>query len=270
MSSKPDEEFTRSIADVYERLLVPLIFDPYAQDLARRLVRLQPQSVLEIAAGTGVATRRLSKLLAATQLTATDLSPAMLSVAEKERTARPVRWQQADALQLPFVDESFDAVVCQFGAMFFPDKPRGFSEARRVLKPGGVLIFSVWDRLEANQFTDVVSQALATLYPQDPPQFMARTPHGYYDADRIRADLAAAGFTASVQFETITHTSHAESARIAATALCQGTPLRNEIETRDAARVEEATGLAAEALVRRFGAGAIEGKIQAIIVSVTK
>ena len=105
-----------------------------------------------------------------------------------------ITWKQADALALPFGDQSFDAVACQFGAMFFPDRVAGYKEARRVLKPGGHFIFNVWDRISENDFADVVTQALAEIFPDDPPRFMARTPHGYHDVDQIRADLKAAGF----------------------------------------------------------------------------
>ena len=157
-----DQTFVGAIPEIYDQYLVPLIFEPYAVDLAARLARLPLTTVLELAAGTGVVTRRLALGLPATvAITATDLNQPMLDRAAAVGTSRPVSWRLADALELPFADASFDAVVCQFGAMFFPDKPRAFAEARRVLKPGGTFIFNVWDRIEANDFALCATAALA-------------------------------------------------------------------------------------------------------------
>src|SRR5690348_12226967 len=186
-----DAKFAGSIPALYDTHLVPLIFEPYALDLARRLTSMAPRRVLELAAGTGVATRALARALpAASSLVATDLNAPMLEQAEAIEIARPVEWRQADALQLPFDDETFDAVVCQFGVMFFPSKPRAFSEARRVLAPGGRFVFNVWDRIGENEFADVVTMSLARRYPEDPPRFLARIPHGYFDRRAIERDLA--------------------------------------------------------------------------------
>ena len=183
-------------------------------------------------------------------------------------TARPVEWHQADAMHLPFPDGAFDAVVCQFGVMFFPDKPRAFSEARRVLRPGGVYIFSVWDRIEENEFPDTVTTALESMFPSDPPRFLARTPHGYHHQATIKRDLGDGGFTASPHIDTVAARSRATSSRVPAVGFCQGTPLRTEIEARDASRLREATDIAAEAIAQRFGRGAVDGRIQAHVVTV--
>jgi SAM-dependent methyltransferase len=264
-----DRVFAGSIPELYDTHLVPLIFQPYATDLANRLKTRPLARVLEIAAGTGVVTRALASVLSdRTSIVATDLNQAMLDRASAVATTRRVEWRQADAMQLPFQDATFDAVVCQFGAMFFPEKSRAFSEARRVLRPGGVFIFNVWDRIEENEFADVIMTALASVFPQDPPRFMARTPHGYYDAGRIANDLADGGFTLSPRIETVAARSRAKSARDVAIAYCQGTPWRNEIETRDAARLGEATDVAAAAIANRFGLGAVDGKIQAHVVTI--
>jgi hypothetical protein len=138
----------------------------------------------------------------------------------------------------------------------------------RVLGPGGVFLFNVWDRIEANEFADTVTTALASVFPDDPPCFMARTPHGYHDRATIARDLASGGFTAVPRFDTLTARSRAASARDVAVAYCQGTPLRNEIEARDASRLDEATEVAAAAIARRFGSGAVEGMIQAQVVTI--
>ena len=177
----------------------------------------------------------------------TDLNQSMLDQALAIGTRRPVKWRQADAMQLPFLDGTFDALVCQFGVMFFPDKSKAFSQARRVLKPGGVFNFNVWDRIEDNEFADTVTTALASMFPDDPPRFLARTPHGDYDRPTIERDLANGGFTASPQISTVAARSRAESSRVPAVAYCQGAPLRNEIEARGPSRLGQATDPAAEA-----------------------
>lgn len=270
-TTQRDTTFGDEIARLYERYLVPLIFQPYAEATAQQLAATQPARVLEIACGTGVLTRELaSRLPASCSITASDLNPAMLEQAKRVGTSRPVSWRQADALALPFPDESFDAVVCEFGAMFFPDKSKAFAEARRVLAPGGVYLFSVWAAIEDNEITDVATNALASLFPDDPPSFMRRTPHGYHDRTTIERDLARGGFDGPVEFETITARSRAQSAREAAIGICEGTPLRNEIEARDPTRLEEATEVATRALVARFGHGAIDAAMTAHLVLVRR
>ena len=263
-----DKLFAGSIPEIYDRFFVPLLFEAYASDLAERLARVKPRDVLETAAGTGVVTRAIAaRLPADAHIVATDLNQPMLDLAAtRQAEDRRIDWRQADALRLPFEDQAFDAVVCQFGVMFFPDKVQAYREARRVLRPGGRLFFNVWDHIGANEFEDVVTEAMAAVFPDDPPRFLARTPHGYHDPAKIREELEAAGFTA-ISVEAVDHTSRAASPRDAATALCQGTPLRNEIEARDPARLEEATEAAAEALARRFGNGPIEGRIRAHVIS---
>jgi ubiquinone/menaquinone biosynthesis C-methylase UbiE len=266
-----DKLFAGSIPEIYDRYLVPLIFESHARDLAARVVLAGPQRVLETAAGTGVLTRAIaSRLPVHACIVATDLNQPMLDYAAQTspRDDR-ITWRQANALALPFEDEAFNVVACQFGVMFFPDKLQAFREAHRALKPRGHFLFNVWDRISANDFADVVTQALAKLFPDDPPLFMARTPHGYYDAARIKEELGAAGF-ASITVETRVDTSTASSARDAAIAYCQGTPLRNEIEARDASRLEEATQAAADLLARRFGSGAIEGRIRAHVITAVR
>lgn len=268
--SASDKVFAGSIPELYDRFLVPLIFEPYALDLAARLAKAAPRSVLEIAAGTGVLTRAMAPHLAAdARLTVTDLNQPMLDHAKARQPDERIEWKQADALALPFEDGSFDAVACQFGVMFFPDKVQGYKEARRVLKPGGHYVFNVWDRISDNEFADTVTEALAMLFPSDPPRFLARTPHGYHDEGQIRAQLNAAGFT-NVSIEAVDHRSKAPSPRDPAIAYCQGTPLRNEIEARGASRLEEATNDAAEAVARKFGSGAVDGRIRALVITATR
>lgn len=265
-----DKLFAGSIPEIYQRFLVPLIFESCARDLARRVAETDPNDVLETAAGTGVLTRAIASRLARhARIIATDLNQPMLDRAMAQAEDARIEWRQADALALPFEEQSFDVVACQFGAMFFPDRVLGYKEASRVMKAGGRFVFNVWDRISENEFADTVTEALASLFPHDPPRFMARTPHGYHDAERIREELKAAGFT-TVSVDAIDETSRAASSRDVAVAYCQGTPLRTEIEARDASGLENATQHATEALARRFGDGAIEGRIRALVITATR
>jgi len=265
-----DDTFHGPVPEVYERFLVPLIFQPYADDLAMRVAAFAPHRVLEIAAGTGVLTRAMAvRLPTQSDIVATDLSPTMLQMAQARGTARRVAWRQADAMRLPFADGEFDVVVCQFGAMFFPDRACAFAEARRVLAPGGVFLFNTWDRIEDNDFPLTVTQALADVFPDDPPTFMARIPHGYHDVAVIGGDLASGGFDDAPRIETLDKRSPADTPRVPAIAFCQGTPLRNEIQTRAGANLAEATDAVAEVLAARFGCGPIDGRIQAHVVAVS-
>jgi ubiquinone/menaquinone biosynthesis C-methylase UbiE len=266
-----DKLFAGSIPEIYDRFLAPLIFESYARDLAGRLANLDLRDVLETAAGTGVLTRAIAaKLPPQISIVATDLNQPMLDrAAAREQSPGRITWRQADALALPFEDQSFDAVACQFGAMFFPDKVQGYKEARRVLKPGGHFVFNVWDEIAENEFADVVTETLATIFPNDPPRFMARTPHGYHDVAKLREELTMAGF-AQVSIETRGDISRAPSPRDPAIAYCQGTPLRNEIEARDPAGLEAATQACAEALALRFGNGAVAGRIRAHVITAVR
>ena len=266
--SESDKVFAGSIPENYDRHMVPLIFEPYAADLARRTAAASPREVLEIAAGTGVVTRALApKLSPNARYVVSDLNQAMLDYAAfRQGPDSRISWRQADALSLPFEAGTFDLVCCQFGAMFFPDRPSAYREARRVLRPGRRFLFSVWDRIEENVFADDVTNAMAEIFPADPPRFLARTPHGYHDTAEIRADLEAAGFS-DIVIETKGEESRASSPRVPAVAYCQGTPLRNEIEARDAGKLEAATDYAASVISKRHGSGEVAAKIQAHVIA---
>ena len=264
-----DKLFAGSIPELYDTYLVPLIFEPYALDLARRVASRRPKRVLEVAAGTGVLTRAMASTLPdGTAIVATDLNPPMLERARAVGTCQAVDWRAADAMRLPFKDGQFDVIACQFGVMFFPDKAGAFAEARRVLAPGGMFLFNVWDRIEENEFAHTATLALAGLFPANPPAFMARTPHGYHDVEAIERDLRRGGFQTPPTIECVTSQSRAASAREAAIAYCQGTPLRNEIEARNPDGLASATDVCTDAIARKFGPGPVVGKIQAHIVAV--
>lgn len=270
---KPDNSdhlFAGSIPELYDELLVPLIFEPYATDLVERLIALEPGSVLEIAAGTGVVTRAMAAALdPLTKIVGSDLNQPMIDHAAAVGTARPVTWHQADVLDLPFADSTFDAVVCQFGMMFFPDRVKAMAEIRRVLRSGGTLLFNTWDRIETNELAAVVTDALAELLADDPPRFLPRTPHGYHDEGLIRREVADSGFSNPADFEPLEARSRAASHLIPAIAYCQGTPLKDEIEARGA-DLQAATEVAAEAIARRFGRTDVDALIRGFVVSVEK
>jgi ubiquinone/menaquinone biosynthesis C-methylase UbiE len=269
--SESDKIFAGSIPDVYDDYLVPLIFEAYAADMARRLAPAGPSAVLETAAGSGVVARALAPLLKAdARYVVSDLNQPMLDRAARRQGADGrIEWLRADALALPFEDESFDAVCCQFGMMFFPDRVAGYREARRVLRDGGRFVFSVWDRLAENHLAASVNATVARLYPENPSHFMERTPHGYHDTARIAEDLRAAGF-ADIEISTVPGESRAETPRHAAVAFCQGTPLRNELEARGRVPLDRVTDEAEADLRRAYGAGPISAKMQAHVVTAVK
>jgi ubiquinone/menaquinone biosynthesis C-methylase UbiE len=265
--SATDSTFTGSIPALYDRYLGPLLFGPYAEDLAARLRDIRQGRVLETAAGTGIVTRALARVLPPeVEILATDLNQAMLDHAAAQLRAPNVRWRQADAQALPFEDAAFDAIVCQFGVMFFPDKQAAYREALRLLRPGGRFVFAVWGRLADSPVSQAVSDAVAEQFPDDPPRFFERTPFGYADPDRILGEVERAGFE-DVEVEAVEKVSMAPSARDAATGLCQGTPLRSEIEARAPGRLDAISERAAEALSARFGPGAVENRMRALVVT---
>ena len=265
MTPSPDARFAGTLPAQYERHLVPLLFAPYARELAARTAALAPATVLELAAGTGIVTRQLAAALPAARVVATDLNPAMVAVGRQ--LAPHASWQAADALALPFADGAFDAVLCQFGVMFFPDRPAAYAEARRVLRPGGHFLFSAWDAVAANAFANIVQCAMRDLFPADPPAFLARTPHGYHDPVLIARDLAQAGFAAAPTIDTITLQGHAPDAASAATGFCQGTPLGAEIAARGG-DIDRVSAAVAYRLAQRFGYGPIAGPLRAHVISV--
>lgn len=266
--SASDVAFSGSVPANYHRYLVPLLFTPYADDLASRAAAVQPASILETAAGTGVVTAALLERLPEARIVATDLNQAMLDVAGAEIGSDGVEFQQADAQALPFQANRFDMVVTQFGLMFYPDRGLGYREALRVLKPGGTFLFNVWDSLSRNPVSEIIAEEVRKCFPDDPPSFLERVPFGYHDVDAIIAELKAAGFT-GIEAEKVRKVSQVDPVT-AAGGLCKGSPLLSEIEARDPGRVDEVCDKVTAALIEWGGDDVFEAPMSAIVVTARK
>src|SRR3954451_1743139 len=264
-----DTVFAGSIPSIYNRYMVPLIFRPYAELVAERAKALRPLRILETAAGTGVVTEALHRALPDAEIVATDLNMPMLDEAKQRVGGANVTFRQADALELPFDDQSFDLVACQFGVMFFPDKVKGNTEAHRVLRHGGHYLLVIWDSIDRNLATRVAGGAVAKLFPDDSAAFYERIPFRYHDRTLIESDLRAAGF-ATVEIETVELRSRAPTARNVAIGLTQGTPMRSEIEKLGPEALAAATEAAEQALREFEGPDGFDAPMSAHIVTATK
>jgi len=262
MPNEASRVWAGDMSTAYDELLVPAVFRPYAEDLADRVARHRPRVVLEVAAGTGVLTEAMAARLPEAEITATDLNTAMVDVGSEKVPA--ATWRQADAMQLPFEDASVDLVACQFGVMFFPDKPVAYAHVARVLRPGGHFLFNCWGPLAEHGVEATVTAALAACFPQDPPDFLARVPHGYHDTDLIAADLTTAGFS-GLAIEKVQLACTARSAAELARGYSRGTPLRAEIEARG--DLDTTARALTTALEDRFGSGPVVGSMTALVVS---
>lgn len=268
--SEPQAAFTGSVPENYDRFLGPALFDPYAAEIVRRLDRHGCAALLEVACGTGIVTEKLvAELPPPTRLVATDLSQPMIDYASRKLSdQRQIEWQTADATQLPFDDQSFDVVLCQFGFMFVPDKPAAFREAHRVLKPGGKLLFNVWDKLEHNDFCRIAHETVLSFFESDPPLFF-EVPFGFHRVDEIRTLLEDAGFD-GLRIEHVDLPSVSASARDAATGLIQGTPVSVAVRERSPGDLPVLTEAAALALTQQCGASPCRGKMRAIVCEATR
>ena len=255
-------EFSGSIPDHYHRYLVPLIFDEYAQDLATRASTPPAGSVLEMACGTGVLTRHLRASFSPdVRVVATDINPAMLAHAESALDGTDdIEYRSADGTALPFDENEFDALFCQFGVMFYPDRELGYREAARVLKPGGAFVFNVWDSLAHNDIARWVHETVVALHPDDPPAFLS-LPFGYHDIAEIEGQLRGAGF-GDIEATVLARESRSPSVRDVALGILSGSPLATQLEERGiaAAAIEAVEAL----LVERFGDGPVVASMQSI------
>jgi ubiquinone/menaquinone biosynthesis C-methylase UbiE len=261
--------FTGNIPEFYDKGLGPMIFVDYADEMARRAAALNPMRVLEIAAGTGIVTRRLrDQLPARAHLTATDLNPPMLEVARKKfRDGEKVEFQPADAMALPFPDGSFDLAVCQFGVMFYPDKDKSHREVLRVLKPGGHYLMSVWDSHGYNPFARIAQDVVERLLPEDPPQFY-RVPMSCHQIDPLKEALIGAGF-GEINIAVVPVTKEIPEAKGFARAMVFGNPLADQVRARGS-DPEKLVDAILQGLHREFGADPGRMPLQAIMFSAKK
>ena len=245
--------FVGSIPENYDRYLGPVLFEGYARDLARRVPVKQGMRLLEVACGTGIVTRHLRERLPRdARFVATDLNPPMLDFARRRlEGVRGIEWQTADACALPFPDGSFDVAVCQFGLMFVPDKTAALSEARRVLAPGGMLLFSTWDSLDRNAFAKKVHETINAFFADNPPTFY-QVPFSLHRTDELRGWLADAGF-ADVSVEAVSIQAESPSSRDLARGLVEGDPVGTAIRERGGLDVDEVIEAVARVLAAEFG-----------------
>ena len=264
-----DVRFSGSVPANYERYMVPLLFRPYAEVLARRAAEFRPSRILETAAGTGVVTDALAAALPDAEIVATDLNQAMLDVAVTRVGSASVSFSQADALDLPFDDGDFDLVVCQFGAMFYPDKVQGNAEARRVLRDGGHYLLAIWDRIERNPFSNLAHETMSRQFPDNPPMFMKRGPFSYYEPEWIERDLRAAGFD-QIAIETVELRSRSPSAEDAARGLTYGSPMGIELEAYGEDALDRVFADFSRAALQVEGPAGFDAPMAAHIVTATK
>jgi ubiquinone/menaquinone biosynthesis C-methylase UbiE len=252
-----------SIPENYERYLVPLLFMDYAADLAACLDVPADGAVLETACGTGAVTRQLrARLRDSVRLTVTDFALPMVEQVQRIVGDHPgIEYRQADATDLPFAAESFDAVICQFSLMLFPDKAKAMREAARVLRSGGCFVFNVWDRLERNGFSRAVHEAVSELYRSDPPRFL-EAPYSYHDLSVITDSLQQAGFD-TIEIVVQPRDSKASDPHQVAAGLVAGSPLAMQVVERDTLSLEEATLAVEDVIAREFGSGPISAPMQA-------
>lgn len=264
MSTTAAAQFVGDIPGNYDARLGPIIFQPYADDLAKRAAALKPADVLEIACGTGISTVALRGALpASTHITATDLNSPMLDIAkEKLAGAANITFAQVDAMKLPFTDAAFDLIAIQFGVMFFPDKPAAFAEARRVLRPGGTLVFNVWGEMSANPFAEITHGTGVKFFPDNPPKFYL-TPFGYADVAKVRADLASGGF-ADVEHSVVRLDQTVPDWRHFATGLVHGNPMIVDILASNV-KTETIVDADVAAFEGRFGKAPAKMPLEAIV-----
>jgi ubiquinone/menaquinone biosynthesis C-methylase UbiE len=262
--------FTGTIPENYDRYMGPMFFEPYAADLAARLAVPPAAEILEIACGTGIVTKELCRTLPAdARITATDLNEAMIDYAARSVGAgKAISWQKADACSLPFEDGQFDAAVCQFGLMFVPDKQQAIDEVFRVLKPGGQFVFNVWDRIQANEISDVVSRVVAEHFPNDPPDFY-RVPFSLFDTAALESMLRKSGF-GSLRHENVVLSTVSKTAENAARGLIEGSPMVLQIKERDAGAIEPLIERATAALAERFGSAPCKAKMSAFVFAAVR
>jgi ubiquinone/menaquinone biosynthesis C-methylase UbiE len=254
---------------MYERYLGPYIFEPYAEDIVSRIPSTDIHTALEVACGTGRVTGKLRKALpGGCRLVASDLNPDMIAEAQKHIPDNEIEWLAADAQSLPFVDNYFDLLVCQFGLMFVPNKPLAVSEAFRVLKPGGTLLLSTWDKLENNPAMFLAHQTVASFFPADPPMFF-HVPFSLFDMGMLESLCKDAGFS-NIATNLVKKTGMSPSAGETVTGMIDGSAVANAINERDATIMPVIKQTLETALAKAFGNAPMASPLQAWVLTAQK
>jgi ubiquinone/menaquinone biosynthesis C-methylase UbiE len=260
--------FAGSVPQNYDKYLGPVLFEPYALDLVNRVSGAR--NILEIACGTGRVTRHLVNTLpAGGKLVATDLNADMLNVARPVISDARIEWKVVDAQELPFADNSFDHVICQFGVMFFPDKAKAMEETYRVLQPGGRYIFNVWDALEFNPRSAIIKTVMDELMGADAPDFLKKGPFSWFDKEEIASLMERSGFK-NIHLDIVRKSAYFETPDDLVNGFVKGSPLSSYLaEQTGELQQKIVTGLQ-QRIRSEFGDGRLESPMQAIVVEGTK
>jgi ubiquinone/menaquinone biosynthesis C-methylase UbiE len=262
--------FAGSVPANYDQYLGPVLFEPYAIDLVSRINKASYKNVLELACGTGRVTKHLvSSLPAQGSLIATDLNKDMLNVAKNIIPGTHVKWMVVDAQELPFDENTFDHIICQFGVMFFPDKKKGFDEAYRVLQTNGRFLFNVWDSLEMNPRSAIIKQIMQEIMGDEAPDFLSKGPYSYYDKDIIEASLESAGFK-NIKLEVVQKTAYYAFAEDLIKGFVDGSPLSAYLVQQSPSLQQKIKDRLKQVIVAEFGETRIISPMQAIVCSASK
>lgn len=267
---QPSIAFSGSIPQNYDRYLGPLFFEPFALDMAERVRALRPKNLLEVACGTGRATRHFVDAISpGGAIVATDINPAMVAYASNQLGLhRSIQWDIVDAVSLPYPDNTFDCIVSQFGVMFYSDRPKAYAEALRVLKPGGMFLFTAWDKIEHNPVARLTDETITDFFPIDTPAFY-KVPFSYHNEYQIRDELAAGGFE-EVHTVLLRLTGHSADSQSAARGLLEGTPVFSAIVERDESLLPPMRQALSTGLAETFGAAQLDVPLQARLVVAMK
>jgi ubiquinone/menaquinone biosynthesis C-methylase UbiE len=260
-------QFTAGIAEIYEKYLAPVFFISTSKDLVTHIPG-SPAKILELATGTGQVTRILVERYPDAKIFATDLNPGMLGVAKRIVTSENISWDIVNAEEIPYSSDEFDALICQFGIMFFPDKQKALGEAYRVLKPGGTITFNTWDKLESNHICKLADDAVKSVFKVDPPQFY-HVPFSMYDTDEMTKMMQSAGFK-NIKIENRKIEGFSDSAENAVLAFTEGNPIAEQIKERDESKLPVLKAAMLDAFKKEYGNGSFNIPLSEFIVTAIK